>query len=240
MEFRKLNRQGLRQFDEFVESLRSGGKQNTPGYLLSDPATSEPLDQALVLEKCEFGSRYDLGVYLVQKLSGLNTQSLIGDAGFWSALALYWFDELCPPGKDGQRKPSMVYNYILSENFAHRPRHAIFTTWQLVDRYGEDSRFLLGKELTVRGELIEQLMARQYLLSCDGVMRAASELYYDPERKTFKKGAAGRKSAGCVSRFVAWLQQLEINYDLFSVSSEDLLRLAPKEFDRFRVQVPEA
>ena len=235
MDLRRLNRQGLRKFDEFVENLRCGGRQNTPDYLLTDPATSEPLGQALELEKFELSSRYDLGVYLVQKLSELNIQSLMGDAGFWSALALFWFDELCPPAKDGTRKPSMVYNYILSENYGHRPRHAIFTTWQLVERYGEDSRFLLGKKLSVRGELIEQLMARQYFLSCEGVMRAASKLYYDRDRRTFKIGAAGRKSAGCVSRFVVWLQQLEINYDLFSVSSEDLLRLAPREFDRFRV-----
>jgi len=234
MKIRKLNESGIKEFERFIVSLRSGGQQNTPDYLLTDPATSEPLEWDVEIEKVEFTNRYELGVYLADKLTAIDAHEIMGDSGFWSALALFWFDQLCPAKADGSRKPSMVYNYILSENYNHRPRHAIFTTWQLVDRYGESSRYLLSRELPVRGELIEQLMARQYFLSCEGIMEAASKLYYDPDRKTFKKGSAGRTSAGCVYRFVNWLQQLEINYDLFSISSDDLISLMPKEFERFK------
>jgi len=235
MKIRRLNKSGLKEFERFIENLRNGGKQNTPDHLLTDPATSEALECDIELEKSSFTSRYEMGLYIAEKLSEIDTQQIIGDSGFWSALALFWFDQLCPVKADGSRKPSMVYNYILSENYNHRPRHAIFTTWQLVNLYGEHSRFLLSRELPVRGELIEQLMARQYFLSCMGVMQAASKLYYDPERETFKKGSAGRTSAGCVYRFVNWLQQLEVNYDLFSISSEDLMGIMPKEFERFKV-----
>ena len=234
MKIRKLNKSGIKEFERFIANLRSGSKQNTPHYLLTDPSTSELLDWDLDLEREAFNNRYDLGVYLAEILNEIDVQKLIGDSGFWGALALFWFDQLCPEKADGSRKPSMVYNYVLSENYNHRPRHAIFTTWQLVSLYGEDSRFLLSRDLPVRGELIEQLMARQYFLSCEGVMRAASTLYFDPDRKTFKKGAAGRTSAGCVYRFVNWLQQIEINYDLFSISGEDLVDLMPKEFERFK------
>lgn len=235
MIIRKLNKLGLKEFERFIESLRNGGKQNTPDYLLTDPATSESLGFDLELENDTFSNRYELGVYLVKKLPSMHIQKLMGDSCFWSSLALFWFDQLCTIKKDGSRKPSMVYNYILSENYNHRPRHAIFTTWQLVNLYGEFSIYLLSRELPVRGELIEQLMARQYFLSCAGVMRAASFLYYDPVRKTFKKGATSRKSAGCVDRFVNWLQQIEINYDLFSISDDDLISLMPREFERFKV-----
>jgi hypothetical protein len=233
MLLRKLNKQGLVNFESFIENIRNGKKLSVPDYLLTDPATSEPLTVDIDLENVNFKNRYELGEYLVKQFKGVDLQIYIGEIGFWSALALFWFDQLCPAKNNKSRKPSMVYNYILSENFNHRPRHAIFTTWQLVDRYGEDARFLLCKELPVRGELIEQMMARQYFMSCDGVMRAASRLYYDEENNTFKKGAAARKSAGCVSRFVAWLQQLELTYDLFSVCGEDLMKLMPREFDRF-------
>ncbi|MDZ7685364.1 MAG: hypothetical protein U5O39_10520 [Gammaproteobacteria bacterium] len=77
-------------------------------------------------------------------------------------------------------------------------------------------------------------MARQYYLSCEGVMRLASRLYLDRERHTFKRGAAARASPGCVSRYISWLQQLELNYDLFSVTADELEQLLPAEFDRFR------
>ena len=234
MKIRKLNKSGIKEFERFIESLRNGGLQNTPDYLLTDPATSESLEWDLDLDENLFVNRYELGVYLSEKLKDMDVQKLMGDSGFWSSLALFWFDQLCQTKADGSRKPSMVYNYILSENYNHRPRHSIFTTWQLVNLYGENSHFLLSRELPVRGELIEQLMARQYFLSCDGVMRAASKLYYDKQRKTFKKGSAGRTSAGCVYRFVNWLQQLEVNYDLFSISKADLIDLMPKEFDRFK------
>ncbi len=234
MIIRKLNQHGLDEFTRFINELRNGSKMNTPVGLLSNDEFSEVLDFELDIDNRVFESRYELGVYLVEKLKSTDSRLLLGDCGLWSALALVWFDQLCPEKADDSRKPAMSYNYVLSENYNHRPRHAIFTTWQLVNKFGEDSRFLLSKALPVRGELIEQIMARQYYLGCEGVMKTASKLYYDPENKTFKKGSAGRTSAGCVYRFISWLQQLEINYDLFSMESDDLATLLPKEFDRFK------
>jgi len=234
MLLRKLNKEGLKEFEQFIENLRNGVKQNIPENLLTNTSTSETLLHEINLERGNYGNRYDLGIYLNNQFNNINMQEYIGDIYFWSSLALFWFDQLCPERANGLRTPSMIYNYILSENYNHRPRHSIYTTWQLVNRYGEDARFLLCKELSVRGELIEQMMARQYFMSCEGVMRAASKLYYDEEKQFFKKGAAARKSAGCVYRFIAFLQQLEMTYDLFSISSEDLINLLPPEFNRFR------
>lgn len=232
---RKLNNNGLREFEQFIEKLRQGLKPNTPSYLLerADSSVAIPLEISL---NCDtFTSRYELGESLVGSIDGQDIQPVMGDIGFWSWLALYWFDQLCPLKNDGSRKPSMVYNYVLSNNYNHRPRHAIYTTWQLVNQYGKDSRFLLCKELPVRGELIEQMMGRQYLLSCKGIIETAAKLYWDETALSFKKGSAARKSAGCVARFVSWLQQLELTYDLYSLRSEDLMELMPVEFNRFKI-----
>lgn len=231
---RKLNEAGIAEFAGYVDDLRAGGKQNIPSYLLTSPDTSEELGFSLNLSEQDFESRYELGLHLVEALADIDQQLFIGDTGFWSGLALVWFNQLCPLKSDGTRKVSMGYNYVLSEDYKHRPRHALFTTWQLVNQYGDNSRFLLSREVSVRGELIEQLMARQYFLSCKGLIEAASKLYYDPNTHSFKRGATGRKSAGCVYRFVSWLQQLEVNYDLFSMSCDDFLTLMPAEFDRFK------
>ena len=100
--------------------------------------------------------------------------------------------------------------------------------------YGESARFLVSKELSVRGELIEQMMSRQYYLSCRGVIEGASLLYWDEERKTFKKGCTTQNSKGSVHRLVSWLQQIELTYDVYSLTSEQLLELMPAEFERFR------
>lgn len=235
MKVRKLNSYGIAEFSTFIESCRAGNLQNTPVYLLDDDRSSEPLDIELEVEDKEFASRFEIGVYLQQVFGDHDIQPLIGDKGFWSWFALLWFDQLCPISMDGKRNPSKEYNYILSPNYNHRPRHAIYMTWQLVDRYGDDARFMLSKEPSTRGELTEQMMARQEVLTSEGAMRLASQLYYDGNTGSFRRGAAARKSAGCVSRYVSWLQQLQVTYDIFSITKDELLGLLPSEFDKFRV-----
>lgn len=232
MRVRKLNDHGLGEFERYIRQLRDGKTVTDPTWILTDERTSSPVTLAANLESRLFATRFEMGAYLCEQFSEHNMQPYIGDRGFWSWIALLWFDQLCPK-KAGQPIPAMHYNYVLSSDYRHRPRHAIYITWQLVDRYGEDARFLLCKEISTRGELIEQMMARQDILSLDGVMRLASHLYMDPVTGNFKKGAASRKSGGCVSRYIAWLQQLENTYDLFLATKNDLQALLPSEFQRF-------
>ena len=130
-------------------------------------------------------------------------------------------------------KPSQPYNYILSTSFLHRPRHAIYMTWQIVGMHGERALFMLGKEPSVRGELTEQLMARQEILYSKSVMELASSLYTDTERKTFKRGVTTRDKGGTVTRFILWLDQLRLNFDIYAMSASDMQEMLPKEFDRF-------
>jgi len=234
MKVRKLNEKGLHAFSAFIENIRSGGTENIPNYLLDNPETSENIPDNLEVEKINFNSRYEMGLYLIKMFGDTNLQGYIGDSGFWSWFSLLWIDQLCPIKNDGTRKVSMPYNYILSKNFYHRPRHAIYMTWQLVNRYGEHSRFLLSKEISTRGEITEQLMGRQEVLSSEGVMQLASELYFDTHSGIFKKGAASRTGAGCVFRYISWLQQLQLTFDIFSTSKDDLADLLPHEFNKFR------
>ena len=237
MEARRLNSEGLRRISACIETLRQSEKVEIPAGLLTEDATSAAIEPTIVLSAEKFSTRYDLGHALVGAVGDQDIQSLVGDTGFWSWLALYWFDQLCPESAQGIRKPSMVYNYVLSSSYNHRYRHAIYTTWQLVSAYGDTAKFLLCKELPVRGELIEQMMARQYYMSCEGVMNAAAQLYWDSGKDSFKSGAASRKSAGCVSRLVSWLQQIELTYDVYSLTSDQLLELMPSEFSRFKPAV---
>lgn len=231
---RRLNSEGLIAFQHHILLLAEGSKNETPSHLLTDPRYSESIDIDVEIEPLEFKTRFDLGIYLSRKLSDIPTQSMLGDIGFWSWLALFWFDQLCPPQTDGHRKPSKEYNYVLSANYNHRPRHAIYTTWMLVTLYGEHALFLLSKALHERGELIEQLAARQYLISCQGVIEAAKELYYDPQRKTFKRGATSQKRNGNIRRFIAYLQQLDLTYDLGTLKADTLLKMLPNEYSAFR------
>jgi len=237
MKIRKLNDLGMKEFEYFVLNLRKGNSQNTPHHLLDAPPYSEEVNFDIEIEiDRTFNSRYEIGAYLVDIFKNTDLQKYLGDRGFWTWFALVWFDQLCPT-KNRVKKPSMPYNYVLSHNYLHRPRHAIYMTWQLVDRYGEDALFLLCKPPATRGEMTEVLMARQSILSSKAVIQLASKLYFDPSSGGFKKGSAARKSAGCVARYISWIQQLQLTFDIFSITTDELEQLLPAEFDRFRTDL---
>ena len=232
MKVRRLTKAGVQLFSSYVNDISTGQQQNAPSYLLEDSDYSEVTTLNAEVSDRSFGSRYEMGEFLVELFDGQNMQPYLGDCGFWSWFALLWFEQLCPR-KGGVLNPSKLYNYVLSEKYNHRPRHAIYMSWQLVDRYGDDARFLLAKEMSTRGEITEQLMARQEILSSDGVMRLASKLYFDSTTNGFKRGAASRTGAGCVTRYLGWLDQVKLNYDAYNMSASDLKAILPQEFERF-------
>lgn len=231
---RKLNEAGIQRFESYIVSLKQDGRLPVPDVLLEDPEFSEENGLNVNFEPRMFNSRYECGEYLAGLIDSNESAAILHDRGFWSALALLWFDQLCPVKSGGIRKPSMAYNYILSLHHWHYQRHAIRTSWQLVSAHANNARFLIGRAMDVRGDLVEQFMGRQDYLSCNGVVDCASKLYLDEKAGQYKKGSAARKSAGTMTRYIAWLQQIEQTYDIYSMSGSDLLQMLPEEFNRFK------
>lgn len=235
MKLRKLTEVGTREFQGFLDRLRNANDEPIPLHLLEDEYSSNELDLDIEVESLEFRRRYDLGVYLGHKLKVCNQQEISADIGLWTWLALFYFDQLCPKTQDGQRKPDRNDNYVLSREKNCHHRHAIRTTYLFVREYGSTAFFMLTNPLRKRGELTEQLSARPYHISCRGVIEAASMLYFDPVLKIPKKGAAG-KGAGTSRRFARVLKQFELTYDLYSMGVNEVLRILPREFEKFKPQ----
>jgi hypothetical protein len=128
-EFRKLNDEGLTRFTEWV---LGGAPGVPPSNLLTDPVTSQPLPATINPAALTFRDRYQFGQYLVDLLAPLDMAAMSHDRGLWSALALLWFDQLCPTSAGGQRKVEKEYRYILSADFRHYYRHLVRSPWQLV------------------------------------------------------------------------------------------------------------
>lgn len=209
---RKLNSEGIAEFDRYLDLARENRSTEPPYWILDDDRVSQSVEDGFQIEQKVFRNRYEMGEYLAENVDENLDAQLFGDTGLWSWITLYWFDQFCPVDEDGNREVKKAYNYIPSSNYRHRYRHAIYMSWLLVRLYGKKARFLLSADMPVRGELIEQLMARQEILFFGGVMDLASTLYSDTDSGKFKRGAAGRTSPGCVSRYVAWLQQLALTY----------------------------
>jgi hypothetical protein len=232
-ELRRLNNEGLQLFSDSIAAMRLGSAGQAPASILTDDRYSVAIENAPALELKTFDSRFEMGEYLVDVLSVFNWQDIDHDAGLWSWLALYYFDQLCPSDAAGKRKPSMAYQYVLSRDYRYHSRHALRTTCDYVRQYGEVVRFMFSKSPGERGEIVEQLSARQEIAACPAVVEAASALYNDEERRTFKKGAAGR-GRGSIVRLIKVLQQYQLTYDLYSLTGSQLVNMLPAEFDRFR------
>ena len=233
---RRLNDEGLQLFSESIVAMRAGASAQPPFSILGDDRYSDATEGAPQVEQRTFKSRYEMGRYLVDVLSSLNWQDIDHDAGLWSWLALYYFDQLCPTDAAGNRKPSMPYQYVLSRDYRYHSRHALRTTCDYIRQYGDAVGFMFSKSPGERGEIVEQLSARQEIAACPAVIEAASTLYSDAERGTFKKGAAGR-GRGSIVRLIRVLQQYQLTYDLYSLTGSQLVNMLPAEFDRFRVEV---
>lgn len=234
--FRKLNEAGIAEFTDYIRS----GAEGTPPYdLLSSPATSVPLTHSIQPGTAQFDNRYHFGVYLNTLLKDFDSASISADAGLWSALALFWFDRVCPPNSSGERSPEKEYRYVLSSDYRHYYRHLVRSPWQLVKDHRAASRFLLISPrkqvhpLSVQGEILEQLGGRQQVLGSTPIIKAANKLYFDEKKDRPRTGVAGR-GRGSANRFGTVLRQLDLTFDPECMSETALIETLPHEFDRWR------
>lgn len=233
---RKLNEEGMRRFAEYISGNAIG---TAPLHLLTDPDTSDPVKESIILGSVSFTNRYDFGTYLFTLLKELDSAQISNDKGLWSALGLYWFDRLCPPDASGHRKVDKGYRYILSDDYRHYYRHLIRTPWKLVQDHGENARFLLisprdqANPLSVHGEILEQFGGRQQVLASKPIIAAASMMFLDQKTGKPRTGVAG-SGRGSARRFGMVLRQLDLTYDPESMADGALISVLPTEFDRWK------
>jgi hypothetical protein len=235
MRLRKLNEQGLDEFEAWIDD---GAEGEVPASLLTDPATSTPVVPEIRVPTQITGSRFDLGKELVRLLAPLDATKISHDRFFWTSLALLWFDQICPPFSGG-RKLSKTYHYVLSSDYRHYYRHLIRSPWQLVRDHGENARlFLLPSRdnpypLRVHGEVLEQLGGRQSILRSPSLISEASRLYADRGTGRPKRGVAG-SGRGSVRRLALVLRQLDLTYDVEKMPDGRLVAILPREFDKWK------
>jgi hypothetical protein len=92
---------------------------------------------------------------------------------------------------------------------------------------------LLYGPLNVMGEVVEQLASRQELITNQAVVGAATRLYFDALRGTPRRGFGG-KGPGSPRRLADVLNQLDLTWDLYAMSADELMAKLPAEFERFR------
>lgn len=232
---RTLNDNGMRVFRDYLDSIRAGSLENPPQDALSDAYYSVKLRPDLELERQVFATRLEAGAFLYEKLQSLSYSQVERNIGLWSWLALYFFDQLCPSRTDGSWKVGEDCRYILELDYRRYYRQLLLGPYMVYRLYGASAPLLLWEPLEQMSEPYRELSCRQNLLLNRGVIEAANELYYDRKRAQAKRGAGvKRPRAGSLRRFIDVIQQLDLTYDLHSMTGEQVLDLLPLEFDEWR------
>lgn len=241
-ELRKLNDAGLKKFSEW---LADGATGDIPLELLTSPKTSDKLPVSILPSRHTFKDRFEFGVYLNELLKGLDPTIISRDRGLWSALALVWFELLCPADAAGARSPDKEYRYILEGNFQTYYRHLVRSPWQCVRDHGENARFMLirPKEvdhpLSIHGEILEQFGGRQRLFGSKSIIRAANAMYLDPLTGRPRKGVSG-SGAGSALRFGKVVRQLDLTFDPETMTPDQFIDILPKEFTKWKTAMHRA
>lgn len=238
---RVLNDDGARLFREFVERAKAGSTEAAPRHLLADARTSAPFEPEVFVEDRSFGSRQEFGQYLTQALARAARRRISREAGLWNWLALFYFDQLCPPDGSGRRRVLDADHYVLEGRFAYTRyyRHLVRFAWFAVSAHGDDAKAMLaaaGKGaagIGQWGDMSEQLGGYQGIFGSRTVQIVAARLFLDEDGGVIR-GAASRSGPGSVRRLATVLKQFSLTYDLRTAQPDAVIRLLPPEFERFR------
>jgi hypothetical protein len=241
MNLHRFNADGIAAFSDYRTGLTLDPALPPPSEFLADPALTEEIAGEIEILPRKFANRLDAGQYLNELIdsAGSAIKRPERDKGLWAWLTLFYNDEVCPRDGNGHRKPLGEERLMpLVDNFQRFYRHLLLGPYLIVRAHKSDPEraiAMLCSPLWKPGEIVAQLAASAELVTNPGVVEMATKLYYDPGIKSFKRGA-GSSTKGAARRLAALLNQLDLNFYLYGMTSEELIALLPKEFDRFRAK----
>jgi hypothetical protein len=221
----------------WLDGVAAEGYGHAPASLITGEEHTQPFPGDLTIKPRAFESRLDWGRYIDTLLTGDSATSLQANHGLWAWLTLVLFDQVCPPDGQGRRKVSHRARYIpTGSDFRTYYRHLLEGPWRIVRAHRDNPErtlVLLAGPLHSPGDIYEQLASRQELATSRTVLEVATSLYIDPQSRKRKRGSGG-SGAGSPRRLADVLLQFDLTFDIYAMEPQGLLRMLPKEFDRFR------
>jgi len=238
MELRRFTDKGVEAFRRYLKALRSESAEPPPRALLTDPSTSQAAFADIEIEQRVFSSRLDAARYFDAVFDYVAHEGVEEDVHLWSWLSLFYFDQVCPALKTGRRNPGRDYRHIPEPGYPYGHRHLLGGAYMVYTLFGFGenlSRLLLATKVSVESRFHHELAVRQNFITNRGILEAADMLYFNHKTQKPKRGAQIKKgSPGTLFRFIDVIQQLEVTYDLYSMTGSDIVGLLPPEFDPWK------
>ncbi len=245
MKLRRLTPAGIAAFGEYLDALEHEPARLVPSDVLNKPMLSEQLPVDVEITQRKFGSRFEVAEYFDNQFSDAGLPESERDAGLWSWLALFYFDQVCPPDHAGERSPGERARYILEPgNYQRYYRHLLAGPYRIYRAHRKNPEIALAvlcQPLDKPGDIVEQLASRQELVTNPAVMAAATILYVDKDTNQPKRGAQTKSETkgGGPRRLAVVLNQFDVTWDLYAMQVKELLGVLPAEFGRFSSPVSE-
>ena len=173
---RKLNQKGIEALQQFLSDIVSDPDKPVPLGILTDSATSEDLSVSLALEQKQFASRLEAAAYLAGVFAPSEKTAL--DPGVWTWLSLFYFDQLCPKGKTGDRKPGNIARWVPSTHAFRYYRHLLAGPYMTYKAFKDDpnrAAIVLCGPLYSPGEIVEQLTSSQEFIQNRAIIEADTQ-----------------------------------------------------------------
>ena len=236
MRVRRLNDIGLARFRTYLAELRETPTKTPPVAMLEDDTVTLAVPEGVEVDHRPLRTKSEAATYLKAQLGPLSRQDLFKDAGLWTWLSLFYFDQVCPAVAGGQRKPANDAHYLLEPNDSFRYyKHLLATPVRVLGLAPVHHKVLLNAPLPVLGQIMERMAARLYLLRIPCVPEVIDLLYYDETKGRAKRGIAnpnrGIKRGDLTNRFPARMRQLQLTYDAHALSAGQLVKLLGREFE---------
>ncbi len=241
---RALNRDGRGEFTEWILGLKENPQAAIPLHLLSDDNFSCEIAGSPAFISHGFVTKYDLAETLAPVIEELGKLRLNHECwpDIWDAMALFYFESICPKAKNGEWAPNRIEHYIYDQTHTKSRdlcyRHRIFGPVRLyrVSHIGVKPFFQVKP--CVHGDYEEHIGSSDQLAGNSTILELLSILYVNDGKPisgyTNKKLYKGIKKKlpepGSLRRIPQVCKQLRRTYDLPAVSCESLLQLLPQEF----------
>lgn len=232
---RVLSDQGIDKFREYIHSLKDNPQTLRPD-LNVEPYSCVFQPRVEIDGSRTFSTRMEMGEYLTQcfREAGIDRTAIIGNRELWTWLAYLWFDQLCPIINE-MRGIRETARYICSSDYRDYYRHYVAASYDIYSLHGhENSRLFLYNPLHEHNDFTEQFASRQYIISNRNLIEVAHRLYWNLILNKPKRGAQSKKRLGHHLRLQKVFSQLELTYDIYSMTADEISNLLPEEFNEWK------
>lgn len=235
-DLRTLTESGMDVFRSFLAAVRAKPDAGAAPATV-DESTSLRISPPIAIERTVLRTRLDAAVHVDRLLSQVDAPRRAGleaSPGFWAWLSLFHFNQVrgvsrnpVAVGEDARYVPETgrgIYRHLIRTSYL---------TYKIFRAFPQAAMVVLHQPLNQPGELVEQLAASQGLLAIPAVVEAYGRLYYDPSLGQARTGARG-SGPGSPRRFVTYMNQIDLTFDLGAMPADSIIDILPAQFDRFK------